>query len=55
MKKFGGPAKKKKACKYRICTSLENFVSDQIATVQDVDNSIQQLSGLVDKFRKLYP
>lgn len=52
MKKFGGPAKKKKACKYRVCTSLKYSESDQSATV-DVDSSIQKLSGLVDKFRKL--
>ena len=53
MKKFGGPAKKKKACKYRVCTTLKHQESDKIATA-DVDSSTKQLGRLVDKFHKLH-
>ena len=58
MKKFGGPAKKKKACKLRICTQTyadENSPEQPKQTSQvDITGTINKLSSIVDKFRKLF-
>lgn len=48
MKKFGGPAKKKKACKLRICSQ-----SCTDLPINEVDVTIKKLTAVVDKFRKL--
>ena len=52
MKKFGGPAKKKKACKLRIC-SQSSIVKSTESPINEVDVTIKKLNAVVDKFRKL--
>ena len=52
MKKFGGPAKKKKACKLRIC-SQSSIAECTDQTINKVDVTIKKLTTVVDKFRKL--
>ena len=52
MKKFGGPAKKKKACKLRIC--LQSSIAECTdQPINKVDVTIKKLTTVVDKFRKL--
>ena len=52
MKKFGGPAKKKKACKLRICSQSSVAECTELP-IYEVDVTIQKLTAVVDKFRKL--
>ena len=52
MKKFGGPAKKKKACKFRIC-SQSSTVENTEPLINEVDITVKKLNAVVDKFRKL--
>ena len=55
MKKFGGPAKKKKACKHRVCTgTLQNKEVNSGITQPDVADTISRLSHAVDSFRKFF-
>ena len=55
MKKFGGPAKKKKACKYRVCTgTLQIKEVNSGITQPDVADTISRLSHAVDSFRKFF-
>ena len=53
MKKFGCPAKKKKACKLRICSQLSIAKCTELP-INEVDVTIQKLNAVVDKFCKLF-
>lgn len=54
MKKFSGPAKKKKACKLRIC-SQSSIVKSTESPINEVDVTIKKLNAVVDKFRHQTP
>ena len=41
MKKFVGPAKKKKACKYRVCTSLKYYESTTVGVYRQYYQEIE--------------
>jgi len=53
MKKFSGPAKKKKACKLRI-RSQSSIAECKDQPVNKVDVTIKKLTTIVDRFRKLF-
>ena len=52
MKKFGGSAKKKKACKLRICSQSSVAECTELP-INIIDVTIQKMTAVVDKFCKL--
>ena len=52
VKKFGSPAKKKKACKLRICSQSSVAECTELP-INEIDVTIQKLTAVVDKFHKL--